>query len=186
MPRSLKRGTTASSARAAASHADLTEVLEPLTALIGAFRVATRVVERRLGISAAQLFVLQKLAEGPVGSLNELAARTFNHQSSVSVVVARLLARGFVTRSIFPDDARRVTIALTAAGRAVLRKAPEPLQARLLDGIGRMPRTERKALARSLERLVREAGIAGGTAATLFDEETLRPRLVRRDRRRPR
>jgi DNA-binding MarR family transcriptional regulator len=186
MHRFLKRDRAASSTGASGSDRDLADVLEALGAVVGAFRVASRLVERRLGISGAQLFVLQKLTEGPVGSLNELAARTFTHQSSVSVVVARLLARGLVTRSVFPDDERRVTISLTAAGRALLRKAPEPLQARLLSGIGRLPRAERKALARSLQRLVRETDLAGGTPATLFGEDALGPRLARRDRRRTR
>jgi DNA-binding MarR family transcriptional regulator len=182
---SIRRGKAASSPTAPGSESDLAAALDALSALTGALRAGSRIVEQRLGISGAQLFVLQKLAEGPVASLNELAERTFTHQSSVSVVVTRLVARGLVTRTVFPDDARRVTIALTPRGRALLRKAPEPLQARLLASLKRRSRSERKALARGLEQLVGEAGIAGGTPTTFFGDEALRPRLARSDRRRP-
>ena len=177
---------SASASRTASSDRDLTAGLAALNALVDALRVGSRGIERRLGISGAQLFVLQKLAEGPVGSLNELAARTFTHQSSVSVVVTRLVARGLVARTAYPDDARRVTLALTPRGRALLRKAPQTLQSRVLASLERLSRSERKALVEGLERLVREAGIVSGTPATFFGDEGLRPRLARSDRRRRR
>ena len=177
---------SAGTARATSPDRDLAAALAALNALVDALRVGSRGIERRLGISGAQLFVLQKLAEGPVSSLKELAARTFTHQSSVSVVVTRLVARGLVARTTFPDDARRVTLALTARGRALLAKAPETLQARLLASLERLSRAERKTLVEGLERLVREAGITGGTPTTFFGDEALRPRLARRDRRQQR
>ena len=169
--------------RTASADRDLAAALGALNALVDALRVGSRGIERRLGISGAQLFVLQKLAEGPVGSLNELAALTFTHQSSVSVVVTRLVARGLVARTAFPDDARRVTLALTPRGRALLRKAPETLQGRLLASFERLSRSERKTLVEGLQRLVREAGIGTGTPTTFFGDEALRPRLARSDRR---
>jgi DNA-binding MarR family transcriptional regulator len=173
-------------AQAGTPDRDLAAALAALNALVDALRLGSRNIERRLGISGAQLFVLQKLEEGPVSSLKELAARTFTHQSSVSVVVTRLVARGLVARTTFPDDARRVTLALTARGRALLAKAPETLQARLLASLERLSRTERKSLVDALERLVREAGITAATPMTFFGDEGLRPRLARRDRRQKR
>ena len=181
---SLRPGKPVSSPKVAVVDSDMTAALDALGALTGALRLGSRVVERRLGISGAQLFVLQKLADGPAASLNELAARTFTHQSSVSVVVRRLVARGLVARTVFADDARRVTIALTPAGRTLLRKAPEPLQARLLASLKRLSTSERKTLAAGLTRLVGEAGITGGTATTLLGDDAPRPRLARSDRRR--
>ena len=175
-----------SAPRAASPERDLAAALAALNALVDALRIGSRGIERRLGVSGAQLFVLQKLAEGPAASLNELAARTFTHQSSVSVVVTRLVARGLVARTTFPDDARRVTLALTPRGRALLRKAPETLQARLLASLERLSRGERKTLAEGLERLVREAGIGGGMPTTFFGEQAPRPRLARSDRRKSR
>jgi DNA-binding MarR family transcriptional regulator len=162
---------------------DLAAVLEAIASIDGALRVASRAVERRLGISGAQLFVLQKLAEAPVQSLNELAARTFTHQSSVSLVVTRLVARGLVSRTAAPEDARRLVIALTAAGRSLVQRAPEPLQARLVAALKRLSPRERRSLARGLDKLVREAGISSALPTTFLGADPLTPRLARGDRR---
>src|SRR5262249_57939376 len=99
-------------------------VLDSLRRIVRSFRVSARAVEGRLGISAAQLFVLHQLAESDASSIDELAARTLTHQSSVSVVVSRLAERGLVIRRTARDDARRTEIALSAAGRAVAARPP--------------------------------------------------------------
>ena len=118
-----------------------------------------------------QLFVLHKLADGPAPSLNELAERTLTHQSSVSVVVRRLVARKLVTRTRSTQDARRIELSLTAAGRVSLGKAPSAPQNRLIAAIERMPEVRRKQLAQSLELLVAEAGIGGEPVSMFFEEE---------------
>ena len=53
--------------------------------------VGARDGERRAGLSSAQLFALQQIAEHPGASINDVAALTFTHQSSVSVVIQRLV-----------------------------------------------------------------------------------------------
>lgn len=67
-------------------------------------------------LSLAQLFVLQELDKREAQSLNELAERTATHQSSVSVVVRRLVERGLVTWVADTEDRRRVQLAVTPAG----------------------------------------------------------------------
>src|SRR5918912_3802717 len=112
--------------------AELTSALDAIRRIVQALRVSARTSEQRLGVSGAQLFVLHALAEAPAKSLNDLAARTFTHQSSVSVVVERLVRRRLVSRTRSAEDARRVTLALTATGRALLDSAPEVAQVRLV------------------------------------------------------
>jgi DNA-binding MarR family transcriptional regulator len=70
--------------------------------IVRALRMNTRAIELKMGISLAQLFVLQQLADRPADSLNDLADRTATHQSSVSVVVRRLVQRGLVSRTPSP------------------------------------------------------------------------------------
>jgi DNA-binding MarR family transcriptional regulator len=60
-------------------------VLDAVRRIVQALRESSRQAERQVGLSGAQLFVLQKLAESPASSVNELAARTHTHQSSVSL-----------------------------------------------------------------------------------------------------
>ena len=149
---------------------DTRAVLEGLRRVVQALRVTARDAEQRHGLSAAQLFVLHLLERDGPASVNELAARSFTHQSSVSVVVTRLADAGFVERSRAEDDARRAEVALTARGRALLRRVPEPAQSQLVSALARVAPAERRALARGLVALVREMGIADGVAGMFFED----------------
>jgi DNA-binding MarR family transcriptional regulator len=73
--------------------------MNAVRSIVRALRINTRAIESQMGISLAQLFVLQQLADRPANSLNELAERTATHQSSVSVVVRRLVDNGYVSRT---------------------------------------------------------------------------------------
>src|SRR5437764_4906014 len=104
--------------------------LDSVRAIVRALRLNTREIELKIGISLAQLYVLQQVAERPAESLNDLAERTATHQSSVSVVVRRLVDRGLVSRRSSTVDKRRAQIAATPAGHAVPKGAPRTIQLR--------------------------------------------------------
>src|SRR5205814_3089839 len=106
----------------------IADIMDGVRSVVRALRINTRAIEKQLGISLAQLWVLQILAEKSAESLNELAVATATHQSSVSVVVRRLVEREFVTRTTANEDKRRVKIELTEAGRSLLGKAPPTVQ----------------------------------------------------------
>lgn len=164
--------------------ADSRRVLDSLRRIVRELRQSAVQAERRVGISGAQLFVLQTLAVGPARSLNDLAARTLTHQSSVSVIVRRLTEQGLVRRRTSPVDARRMEIEITAAGRSLLNRAPEPAQQRLFAAIRRMSAARRKVLADALGELVQEMGAATHSAGLFFeeDQEPKRSRSIRRPR----
>ena len=138
---------------------DVSRAMNAIRSIVRALRVNTRSIELKLGISLAQLFVLEQLANRPAESLNELAERTATHQSSVSVVVRRLVDRGLVTRTAVPSDKRRVHIALTEAGVSMLRGAPPTVQADLLEGMKQLTSDQRATLAGLLEAWVKASGI---------------------------
>jgi DNA-binding MarR family transcriptional regulator len=80
----------------------------------------------------------------------DVAALTFTHQSSVSVVIQRLVRRRLVAKVAARDDRRRQCLALTAGGRRMLRRTPVATQERLINAIAVLPAAERRQLARSL------------------------------------
>jgi DNA-binding MarR family transcriptional regulator len=86
--------------------------------------------------------------------LTELAERTRTDISSVSVVVSRLVEQGLVARKSADDDRRRLSLGLTARGRAVLRRAPETGTSRLLRAATHLSDREVHALATGLSKLV--------------------------------
>src|SRR5437763_3677396 len=111
---------------------DSQRILDSIRRLVRLLRVSDRQAQADLGISGAQLFVLTELGKTPSLSLNDLAARTRTDQSSVSVVVSRLVDAGLVTRDRATRDARRLVLNLTSTGRAMLRRAPSVAQERML------------------------------------------------------
>jgi DNA-binding MarR family transcriptional regulator len=151
---------------------DVNTALDGIRRIVRALRESAADVERRLGISGAQLFVLQVLRDSPAESLNDLAARTHTHQSSVSVVVARLVDRGLVSRERSDVDARRVRLALTHKGEDLVRNAPEPVQRRLIEALEKLPPNEIASLSRGLNHLTRVMGVSDQPIEMMFDTDT--------------
>lgn len=146
-------------------------VLDSIRHLVQGLRVAARAAESELGLSGAQLFVLQKLGEGETMSVNMVAERTCTHQSSVSVVVQRLVEKGLVRREAAEDDRRRVDLTLTAAGRKVLAKSPMAAQDQVINALEKMSPSARKQLAARMAELTHLMGLDGEPAPMLFEEE---------------
>ncbi|HEX3533249.1 MAG TPA: MarR family transcriptional regulator, partial [Gemmatimonadaceae bacterium] len=130
---------------------DSQRVLDAIRRLVRHLRVADRAAQTELGLSAAQLFVLSELGKTPAISLGELAERTHTDQSSVSVVVARLVDAGLVQRERAGEDARRLELSLTRAGRSVVQRAPTVMQEKILNAVGTMPAAEQKRFADSFK-----------------------------------
>jgi DNA-binding MarR family transcriptional regulator len=154
------------------AEAEVRKVLDALRQIVRELRVASRDAEKRVGLSAAQLFVLQKVAEAKALSVNDVAHRTHTHQSSVSVVVRRLAQRGLVSRKRSRDDARQVQISATAAGLALLRSAPAATQDRLIAALRDTPKPAVRQLARALQSFLDRLGIdSADPAGMLFEDE---------------
>jgi DNA-binding MarR family transcriptional regulator len=153
--------------------------MDSIRRVVQALRVSSRAAEQVVGLSGAQLFVLQRLASSEAMSINDLAEATATHQSSVSVVVRRLVEEGMVRRIASGEDGRRAHVSLTPKGRRRLQRAPGAAQDRLIEGLQRLTGPDRRALARLLERLVRGMGLEDQPAAMFFEESAPRARRKR-------
>jgi DNA-binding MarR family transcriptional regulator len=129
-------------------------VLRALSGLVRALHASHRTAEQRWNVSAAQLLVLDKLADAPAQSVNDLADRTLTHQSTVSVVVARLVRRGLVRRQRSTEDGRRTELALTSAGRSLRDRATMATTVPIVDALGTLPRPRLQHLRACLDTLI--------------------------------
>lgn len=152
---------------------DSQHILDCIRRLVRFLRLSDRASQTQVGLSGAQLFVLHELSRTPSLSLSELAQRTLTDQSSVSVVVTRLVEGGYVSRDRDSTDARRLVLSLTKNGKAVVQRAPVPPQERVLAALDRMPAADRKRFAELFGRVIEELGESGGGAVPMmeFDEE---------------
>ncbi len=145
-------------------------ILDGIRRLVQSIRVASRDSEKKVGLSAAQLFVLHKLGEESELSVNELAEHTLTHQSSVSVVVQKLADQGLVTRTKSKTDARQLNISLTRKGKALLKKAPHAVQDTIITALESMKADSRSQLSKTLQQFLQKAGIPEKDVPLLFDD----------------
>jgi DNA-binding MarR family transcriptional regulator len=100
-----------------------------ITARLVQEQVATRLAP--LGISYAQAIVLVGLYRSPAGSVpqTDMIEALAVSRASGTLVLSQLEARGLVSRSADPADARRLVITLTDTGRELEEQVYEAFQA---------------------------------------------------------
>ena len=76
-----------------------------------------------LGLTYPQYLVLLVLWETDSVSVSELGTRLFLDSGTLTPLLKRMQAAGWLTRLRAVDDERRVIVSLTGAGRALRRKA---------------------------------------------------------------
>jgi len=156
------------------SHTSVREILDGFRHVVQRLRESGSRAEKH-GLSGAQLFVLSQLHSREGLSLNELAELTATHQSSVSVVVSRLVERGLVARRSADNDARKLCLSLTARGKRLSERAPDPEQEQLIAAVRSLSPTLQRQLARSLSAIARHMD-ADHQPPPMFLEEARRGR----------
>ena len=76
-----------------------------------------------LGLTYPQYLVLLVLWETDAVGVGELGDRLFLDSGTLTPLLKRMEAAGWLTRQRAPHDERRVVVTLTATGRAIRRKA---------------------------------------------------------------
>ncbi|CAA9402998.1 MAG: Transcriptional regulator, MarR family [uncultured Phycisphaerae bacterium] len=159
-------------------------ILDSIRRLTRSMRESSRAAERDVGLSGAQLAVLHTLAGGGAMCLNDLAGHTRTHQSSVSVVVTRLVERGLIVRQRSDSDGRRLELTLTDEATALLQKAPAGADVRLVAALNRMSTPRRRTLAHLLSLVAQDVADLGEapSAAAAAEDAPPTSRPVRRPR----
>jgi DNA-binding MarR family transcriptional regulator len=155
--------------------------MDALRRLVRALLDSAHALEKQAGITPAQRFVLQQLADGPLPTVNALASRTHTNQATVSVVLDRLEARGLVVRQRGAEDRRRTPLTLTATGRKLLNRSIIPAQAGITAALATMPARQVRSLATALEAWVVAAGLTRIPAGLFLepDAPAARRRIAR-------
>ncbi len=147
------------------------DIMDSIRRIVQALRSSHRAAGA-MQLTGAQLFVIASLGEagGPL-SVSDLARRTRTDQSTVSVVVSRLVEKGLVRRTTSPLDSRRVDLSLTAKGKTLQKKAPSTVtQQKLAEALEALPPREAATLSRLLTRIVDAMGLSDTPAQMFYDE----------------
>ncbi len=115
-------------------------------------------VEKQSGINGAQLWALWEIDQAPGVRVSDLASSMAMHQSTVSNLIEKLASSTLITRQRSTGDQRVVTLSLTSAGKALLKRAPKPARGRLPEALFGLPKTALTSLDGLLERVLQEMG----------------------------
>ena len=140
-------------ARATTSR-DVEAVVGGLRRVVRALEIYSRDVQQRFGLTGPQLWAVKTQQRAGALPVSGLADALAVHQTSASILVARLEQRGLVRRARSPADRRVVLLSLTAAGERLAARAPEAAQGRLLHGLRRLRPSEVRSLRRAVDRIV--------------------------------
>ncbi len=130
-----------------------TEVLIAIRRILRAVDQNSRRLLDNFGLTAPQLAALRTLeGAGPMRP-SALAKSLHLSHPTVTGILARLEVRGLVERTPGAADRRTLLVALSAAGREIVGRAPSLLQDRFRRELGQLARWEQLAILSNLERV---------------------------------
>lgn len=138
----------------AAKHGKMLEVLELFRIVFKSIRRHYRSVERRAGLSGAQLWALAQVAASPGIRVGKLARALAVHQSTASNLLRALEGAALILRRRLRNDQRSVQLFATSKGLGVLRRAPQPLIGVLQHALSDLSWSDLDVLHRQLTKLI--------------------------------
>lgn len=134
-------------------------VLRRFRLVFNAVKTHFREVEKKAGISGAQVWALHVIREHPGIGVSGLARAMDIHQSTASNLLRALLEKELVVADRGGSDRRSVQLEATARGLRVLAKAPGPFTGVLPEALARLDRQTLARLDRDLGKVIEELGV---------------------------
>jgi MarR family transcriptional regulator, transcriptional regulator for hemolysin len=125
-----------------------------------------------LGLFPGQEIALQALAHHTTMSMSALATVLQVKPPTVSKMISRLGAQGFVERAGSDDDARQVHVSLTEKGQDAAKALSGQWQETEEDMLARLDAKERKQLRKLLRRIAKSMSKSSDAAGDEPDDET--------------
>lgn len=126
-----RRGAGDPPARALPSLGPTLDFLRLLWELDHALQRRSKRMAKELGLTGPQRLVLRIVGRFPGIPAGELAALLHVHPSTLTGILQRLEASGWLRRRAHPRDRRRVLLGLTERGRALDAGAPNTIEGAL-------------------------------------------------------
>lgn len=130
------------------------QILRSLRRIIHAMDMHSRGLYQKYRITTPQLFCLHCLAQQGEMTLSQLAREVSLGASTTNGIVDRLESNALLTRVRSRDDRRKVSLAITDAGRTLIAEAPGLLPDGFIHALWDLPDRQQAAIAKSLERVV--------------------------------
>ncbi len=145
------------------------DVLSALRRIIRATDLQSKFLERTSGLTAPQLLLLQLVRVKAKASIGVIAKDMHLSQATVTTVVDRLEARGFIVRQRSDQDKRKVLISLTSEGEVAVTGAPALLQHNFIRQFRDLQDWEKSSIIAALQRVALMMGAHHLDASPVLD-----------------
>lgn len=108
---------------------------------------------RAKGLSSIEWRVLATLHDSPPLTVSQLAQEVLSKQPTVTKLVQRMCEQGWLRLEADPADQRRTLVAVTAAGRRLVRPLVEQARSHEAQALRALGRSEKSALKVLLAKL---------------------------------
>ena len=143
--------------------------LRALRRVLRATEIGSRQLATTTGLTPSQLLVLREIDTRLSVTPSAVAQALQFSQATITAIVDRLVALGFVQRQRGERDKRQIHLTLLPAGRDALADAPDPLQKRFTDRFDALPTWEQAMILAATERLAMLMDADSIDAAPLLD-----------------
>jgi DNA-binding MarR family transcriptional regulator len=149
----------------------ISEVMQSLRRIFKAIQDYSHEVSEKFGITGPQLWALKTISQNESLSLSDLGKRMYLHPSTITGVIDRLEKKGYVTRNRDQVDRRVIYVQLTAEGKRLAKRAPNPAQGKMIYGLKNLKRRELNIIYNSAQKLVEIMEAQNIKATFFFDQE---------------
>lgn len=143
--------------------------LRALRRVLRATEIGSRQLATATGLTPSQLLVLREIDMRGSATPSAIAHALQFSQATITAIVDRLEALGFVRRQRSERDKRQFHLSALAQGKAALADAPDPLQMTFMDRFEALPAWEQAMILASVERLAALMDAQDIDAAPLLD-----------------
>ena len=151
--------------------AEISEIMQSLRRIIKSLQDYSRTVFSHFGITGPQLWALKTINRLGSLPLGELSKRMYLHPSTISGVIDRLEKKGYLVRDRIENDRRVVRVRLTPKGKMLVRKAPNPVQGKMIYGLRKLKKEKLDLIYESVQELVGIMEAKNLKVTFFFDEE---------------
>lgn len=130
------------------------EIVDALRRIIRAVDLYSRQLSARHSLTGPQLLCLRALSRSGELPLGSLASVLSLSPATVTGIVDRLEHKELVARRRRSSDRRSVAVALTRRGRALVRRAPAPLQETFTRRLAALPARKQNEISSVLQQIV--------------------------------
>jgi MarR family transcriptional regulator, organic hydroperoxide resistance regulator len=150
---------------------EISETVQSLRRIVKAIEDYSHEVSQSFGITGPQLWALKTISQSGAIPLGQLSKKMYLHPSTITGLIDRLEARSLVARNRDSADRRVVTVELTPAGQDLVKRAPNPVQGKMIYGLKKLTRDELHKIYESLQKLTEIVEAQNVKATFFFDKE---------------